>query len=115
MFFNYILVSRNIDMIDGDFTQVDLKLIKSIGLHEMYSFITYCQKTLNASAGTRARKVVSIRQLWKYLRTKAHVIDNNIAEEYIKNAELLHYFSNSNSCLCRPLRILRNRLSIMAL
>lgn len=47
MLFNYILVSRNIDIIDGDFAQVDLKLIKSIGLHEMYSFITYCQKTFH--------------------------------------------------------------------
>ncbi|WP_253198813.1 hypothetical protein [Clostridium estertheticum] len=38
-------------------------------------------KTLNAFAGTHARKIVSIRQFWKYLKTKAHVIDNNIAEE----------------------------------
>lgn len=30
---------------------------------------------------TGARKIVSIRQFWKYLKTKAHVIDNNIAEE----------------------------------
>lgn len=47
----------------------------------MYSFISYCKKSLNASAGTRARKIVSVRQFWKYLKTKAHIIDNNIAEE----------------------------------
>ena len=28
-----------------------------------------------------ARKIVSIRQFLKYLKTKAHLIDNNIAEE----------------------------------
>jgi integrase/recombinase XerD len=47
----------------------------------MYGFIAHCQTALNASAGTRARKIVSIRQFWKYLKTKAHLIDNNIAEE----------------------------------
>ncbi|HEY5586074.1 MAG TPA: tyrosine-type recombinase/integrase, partial [Ruminiclostridium sp.] len=39
------------------------------------------QTSQKASAGTRARKIVSIRQFWKYLKTKAHLIDNNIAEE----------------------------------
>jgi len=47
----------------------------------MYNFISHCQTELKASAGTRARKIVSIRQFWKYLRTKAHLIDINIAEE----------------------------------
>lgn len=36
---------------------------------------------LYSSAGTRARKIVSIRQFWKYLKTKAHLISNNIAKE----------------------------------
>lgn len=81
MFFSYIMKSRSINVADNNFSQVDLEFIKSITLNDMYSFITYCQKTLNSSAGTRARKIVSIRQFWKYLKTKVHVIDNNIAEE----------------------------------
>lgn len=81
MFFSYILDSRNINLINSNFALVDLEFIKAITLNDMYSFINYCQKTLNASAGTRARKIVSIRQFWKHLKTKAHVIDNNIAEE----------------------------------
>lgn len=36
---------------------------------------------LACAPGTRYRKIVSIRQFWKYLKTKAHLIDNNIAEE----------------------------------
>jgi site-specific recombinase XerD len=47
----------------------------------MYDYISFCQTSLNSSAGTRARKIVSIRQFWKYLKTKIHLIDNNIAEE----------------------------------
>lgn len=35
----------------------------------------------NASVGTRARKIVSIRQFWKYLKNKAHAIDKNVAED----------------------------------
>mgnify|MGYP005842430219 CR=1 FL=1 len=27
--------------------------------------------------------ILSIRQFWKYLKTKAHLIDNNIAEELV--------------------------------
>ena len=29
----------------------------------------------------QGQEIVSIRQFWKYLKTKAHLIDNNIAEE----------------------------------
>ena len=47
----------------------------------MYTFIAHCQTELHAVAGTRARKIVSIRQFWKYLKTKVHLIDNNITEE----------------------------------
>lgn len=47
----------------------------------MYEFLVYCQDTLHSSPGTRTRKIVSIRQLWKYLKIKVHLIDNNIAEE----------------------------------
>lgn len=81
MFLKYVMTLRDINIIDSNFAQVDLEFIKSITLNEMYSFITYCQKTLKASAGTRTRKIVSIRQFWKSLKTKAHLIDNNIAEE----------------------------------
>lgn len=55
--------------------------IRSITLGDMYSFFSYCQNSLHSSPGTRARKIVSIRQFWKYLNTKAHLINNNVAEE----------------------------------
>ncbi|NFT91061.1 tyrosine recombinase XerC [Clostridium botulinum] len=81
MFFSYILNLLNINIVDINFKLVNLEFINSITLQDMYYFISHCQKSLNASAGTRARKIVSIRQFWKYLKTKVHVIDNNIAEE----------------------------------
>ncbi|KUO63543.1 MAG: recombinase XerC [Gracilibacter sp. BRH_c7a] len=64
-----------------DFSFVNIDLVRSISLNDMYAFITYCQNELHAAPGTRARKIVSIRQFWKYLKTKVHLIENNIAEE----------------------------------
>jgi site-specific recombinase XerD len=73
--------SRSRGQLYDDFQYANLDYIKSITLTDMYTYLSYCQTELNSSAGTRARKIVSIRQFWKYLKTKAHLIDNNIAEE----------------------------------
>lgn len=78
-FFRYVASSRNI--VDTSFRFADIEFIRSIQLVDMYSFIAYHQEELHSSAGTRCRKIISIRQFWKYLKTKAHLIDNNIAEE----------------------------------
>jgi integrase/recombinase XerD len=83
-FFKFIKISRGANHIqqkDIDFADVDIDFIKSILVNEMYSYIFHCQSEGNLSPSTRARRIVSIRQFWKYLRTKAHLIDNNIAEE----------------------------------
>ncbi|HEY8893153.1 MAG TPA: tyrosine recombinase XerC [Clostridium sp.] len=81
MFFRFIIDSRKILIINTNFSFADLLFVKSINLNDMYAFIAHCQTTQKASAGTRVRKIVSIRQFWKYLKTKAHLIDDNIAEE----------------------------------
>jgi len=78
-FFRFLARCRGIECIDFKF--VDIEFIRSVQLGDMYTFLAYCQDTLHSSPGTRARKIVSIRQFWKYLKTKAHLIDNNIAEE----------------------------------
>lgn len=80
-FFKFISEKRRIPQVNFDFSYIDITFIKSISINDMYSFISYCQTNLNSSAGTRARKIVSIRQFWKYLNSKAHLLDSNIAEE----------------------------------
>jgi integrase/recombinase XerD len=60
---------------------VNIEFIQSISLGDIYAFLAYCQDSLHSYPGTRVRKIVSIRQFWKYLKTKAHLIDNNITEE----------------------------------
>ena len=80
MFFRYVCYSRGTPIVDNNFGIIDLEFIKSILLKDIYSFIAYCQNA-DVFCCTRARKIVSIRQFWKYLKTKAHLIDNNITEE----------------------------------
>lgn len=78
-FFRYVANQRSISETGFQFADVDF--IRSIQLSDMYGFIAYHQETLHNSPGTRCRKIVSIRQFWKYLKLKAHIIDNNISEE----------------------------------
>ncbi len=78
-FFRYVAVQRGIPVPCFQFADADF--IHSIQLTDMYGFIAYHQEILHNSPGTRCRKIVSIRQFWKYLKFKAHIIDNNIAEE----------------------------------
>ena len=60
---------------------INIEFIKDITLTDMYSFISYCQTGKNACAGTRARKLASIRQFWRNLSGRAHLLDKNSAEE----------------------------------
>lgn len=78
-FFRYVAVQRGITVACFQFADADF--IHSIQLKDMYGFIAYHQEILHNSPGTRCRKIVLIRQFWKYLKFKAHIIDNNIAEE----------------------------------
>lgn len=81
MFLQFMNEKREVDIAKYDLSNIDADYLRSIELNDMYSFISHCQNDKNSSAGTRSRKIVSIRQFWKYLRTKAHVLEQNIAEE----------------------------------
>lgn len=81
MFFRFIKKTRYPETEDIDVSDIDIEFIKSISIHEMYCFIAGSDTGKKLSPSTRARRIVSIRQFWKYLRTKAHLIDNNITEE----------------------------------
>jgi len=76
------MLSSNKPIQNKNFASVDLEFIQTISINDMYAFIAYCQTELHASAGTRARKIVSIRQFWKYLKTKAHLIENNLQKNW---------------------------------
>ena len=84
MLFEFIKQKRNYDVENiskRDFSDVDIDFIKSISLAEMYEFITYCGEVRKVTTATRARKIVSVRQFWKYLKSKARLLENNVAED----------------------------------
>jgi site-specific recombinase XerD len=84
MFFEFVKRKRGIPediLVKRDFSDVDIDFIKSISIGDMYEFITYCGENRKVTTATRARKIVSIRQFWKYLKNKAHLMNNNPVEE----------------------------------
>lgn len=82
LFFMFVLKRKKpASTPSSDCSFADINFIKSITLDDMYAFIAYLQKDQNCSVATCGRKIISIRQFWKYLKTKAHLIDNNITEE----------------------------------
>jgi Site-specific recombinase XerD len=81
MFFRFIKETRYPGTENINVSDIDIDFIKSISIHEMYYFIGGSFTGKKLSPSTRARRIVSIRQFWKYLKTKAHLIDNNITEE----------------------------------
>ncbi len=86
LFFKFMKIRRNIvpentnfdDIHIGD---VDNYFIGTIGLNDLYSFISYTAKERNNCNYARARKVACLRSFFKYLHTKAKIIDSNPALE----------------------------------
>lgn len=56
-------------------------LLACITLSDVYSYLNYTQTGRNNNASTRARKVSALRSFYKYLTTKAHIIEENPLKE----------------------------------
>ncbi len=92
-FFRYIKQSRDRSLRDLELDQVsimdvDINLIRTISLTDVYSYLTYLSRDrarqpnsdktkygLNAS--TRARKIATLRSFFNYLTQKVHLLDSN--------------------------------------
>ncbi len=60
---------------------INSDFLNRIDINDLYEYMTYLKDICNDTARTRARKVASIRSFFKYLHTKARVIDDNPAKE----------------------------------
>ncbi len=80
MFFSFLADLKSLTYNKLDFSWADINFIKSISINDIYQFMAHCQDSLKELPGTRSRKIVSLRQFWKYLRTKANLITDNITE-----------------------------------
>lgn len=92
-FFRYMkmekgLVSRTVELDDIPIDDVDLELIRSVRLSDIYAYMSFLSRdrVKNAKrpdaghgleASTRARKVSTIRSFYKYLTNKAKLLEDN--------------------------------------
>lgn len=84
-FFRYLLVIRNKVDYNASFEEipidsVDIELIKSVTISDLYSFIVYCKNERGNTAATRARKTSTLRIFFKYLSAQTHMLESNPAE-----------------------------------
>ncbi|MDL2273162.1 tyrosine recombinase XerC [Oscillospiraceae bacterium OttesenSCG-928-G22] len=82
------LVPKDAPFDDISISDVDLALIRSVALSDVYDFLNYLSReratqhndpdaSVGLSAVSRARKVASIRSFFKYLTVKAGVLEEN--------------------------------------
>lgn len=74
-FFEYFAKKRHVKEI----ADLDEDFIKSIDLSALYQWIGYLTREKEEKATTRARKISAIRSFFKYLYSKAKIIDKNPA------------------------------------
>ncbi|MCQ2440381.1 MAG: tyrosine recombinase XerC [Clostridia bacterium] len=84
-FFRYLLlirgkVDKKAEFEKIDIKDVDLELIKSVTISDLYSFIVFCKDERGNSTATRARKTSTLRIFFKYLTSQVHLLDVNPAQ-----------------------------------
>jgi len=86
VFFRFMKVHRNIEKNDDGFdkiniTDVDIDLIKSVTLSDLYSYMSFVSNNRDNSAHARARKVASLKSFFNYITNKAKLLEVNPASE----------------------------------
>lgn len=96
-FFRYIKQSRDVslrglELDEISILDVDIELIRSITLTDVYAYLTYLSRDraqqqnsdhtgYGLSATTRARKIATLRSFFNYLTQKAHLLESNPIKE----------------------------------
>jgi len=82
LFFRFLklykgLCPKNIEFEDIIINDIEDDFIEKIKLSDFYAFLAFVQKQRNNSSYARARKVSALKSFFKYLYTKAKIINNN--------------------------------------
>ena len=85
-FYRFLKIHFNMVDSDTDYDKisiddVDIEILRSVSLQTFYEYMNYLNRSRGNRARTRARKVASIRSFYKYLYSKAGLIDENPAAE----------------------------------
>lgn len=83
-FFRYLLFVRG--LVDGksefeeiDISSVDISLIKTVTISDLYAYLVFCKNQRGNNAATRARKTSTLRIFFRYLCEQTHQLDSNPA------------------------------------
>ncbi len=84
-FFRYLLmvrgkVNKNTEFANISIASVDLALVKTVTISDLYSFLVFCKNERNNNPATRARKTSTLRIFFKYLSVQTKQIETNPAE-----------------------------------
>lgn len=84
-FFKYLLMVRGLTEKDTEFDKisiesVDLELIKTVTISDLYAYLVFCKNERGNGTATRARKTSSLRIFFKYLTSQVHLLDTNPAQ-----------------------------------
>ena len=83
-FFRYLLLVRGKVSADTEFEKidimaVDIELIKTVTISDLYAFLVYCKNERGNNTATRARKTSTLRIFFKYMSSQTHQLENDPA------------------------------------
>ncbi len=86
VFFRFLKIHKNLvdkktEFDNIDISDIDITLIKTVALSDLYSFMSYVSNNRSNTAYARARKVASLKSFFNYLANKAKLLDINPASE----------------------------------
>lgn len=81
-FFRYLKRARRLVPADAELDEiliddVDLTLLASVTVTDVYEFINFLSRDCGVAAAGRARKIATLRSFYKYLTVKAHLLEEN--------------------------------------
>lgn len=83
-FFRYLLFVRG--LVDGksefeeiDISAVNIELIKTVTISDLYAYLVFCRNERSNNAATRARKTSTLRIFFRYLCEQTHQLETNPA------------------------------------
>ena len=86
LFFKYLkqeraLVGNDVSFDDIKTDDIDIELLKTVTITDLYGFIVYCKSERDNKAAARSRKVSALRMFFKYLTNNLHLLNVNPAAE----------------------------------
>jgi len=74
-------ISKDTDFDEIEISDIKIDMLKTVTLSDLYAFMSYISNNRSNTSYARARKVASLKSFFKYLTTKAKLLDLNPAME----------------------------------